>query len=142
MRESSNNFEIKSDWLNCKSSDDKLFSFLTSVQHLESILPKDRVHNIHLEDNKLSFSIENIITLQLYIHQSYKGNTETEHSFIEYMSEPFGSYHLCLQVYLKKHQSQIVLTGYLNPFVLSIAKNKLTHLVKRINKELSELVIQ
>lgn len=134
-----NNFEIKSEWANCKYSEKKLFDFLNSVQHLESILPKDKINNIQIKDHHLSFEIENIITLSLYINKSEFSNHPESVSFIEYLSEPFGNYHLCLIAKLQNNQSQIVLTGYLNPFILSIAKKKLTHLVHCINQELSVL---
>lgn len=137
-----NNFQITSDWLPCKSDEKKIFSFLTSIQHLESILPKDKVNSIEIiQDNKLKFQIESIITLTLFIKHSHLSENADKPSVIEYQSEPFGKYHLNLIVHLQNNQSQISLTGHLNPFVLSIAKNKLTHLVKRINQELAQLAL-
>jgi len=134
MSSSQNTFEIHSDTLTCQSPSDKLIQFLSDIHHLESILPKDKIHNINSPDNNtIRFDIENIISLTLHIDQS---NPNT----IIYRSEPFGNYFLVLIVHFNdQNQSQITLTGHLNPFVLSIAKNKLTHLVNKINKELSEL---
>jgi hypothetical protein len=134
MSSSQNTFEIHSDTLTCQSPSDKLIRFLSDIHHLESILPKDKIHNINSPDkNTIRFDIENIISLTLHIDQS---NPNT----IIYRSEPFGNYFLVLIVHFNdQYQSQITLTGHLNPFVLSIAKNKLTHLVNKINKELSEL---
>jgi len=134
MTSSQNNFAIHSDTLTCQSPSYKLIQFLSDIHHLESVLPKDKIHNINSPDNNtIRFDIENIITLTLHIDQS---NPNT----IIYRSEPFGNYFLILIVqFNEQNQSQITLTGHLNPFVLSIAKNKLTHLVNKINKKLSEL---
>lgn len=133
-----NNFQIPSEWLNCKSNTKDLFVFLSSIQNLEKILPKDKINNIQILDNKLSFQIENIITLNLFIN---KTELTDKLSYIEYQSEPFGNYHLSLTVNFQNNQSQIILTGYLNPFVLSIAQKKLTHLIQRINQELAAFII-
>ncbi|GAB4200592.1 MAG: hypothetical protein Fur0023_04070 [Bacteroidia bacterium] len=135
-----NNFEITSEWLVCKTSTQKLFDFLSDIKNLESILPKDKIHNIQLENNELSFQIENIITLSLHIRHIQPFNSSDTAS-IEYLSKPFGNYHLQLNALFQNNQSQIILSGHLNPFVLSIAKKKLTHLVNRINQELASFSI-
>lgn len=140
MSYNTNNFEIASDWKTCQSSTDKLIHFLTNIKHLESILPKDKIHNFQvLENNKISFEIEQIIQLTLSIDYHQKNTTEPYKIF--YHSEPFGNYHLSLIAQFQNNQSQILLTGHLNPFVLSIARKKLQHLVNRINQELSNLII-
>ncbi|GIV27344.1 MAG: hypothetical protein KatS3mg027_1158 [Bacteroidia bacterium] len=135
-----NNFEIASDWKICQSTINKLIQFLTNIKHLESILPKDKIHNFQvLENNKISFEIEQIIQLTLSI--DYDENNTVEPHRIYYHSEPFGNYHLSLIAQFQNNQSQIILTGNLNPFVLSIARKKLQHLVDRINQELSNLIL-
>lgn len=139
-----NNFEISSQWIECKTSTPQLFEFLSNIKNLQSILPKDKVHHIEYPDDKhLRFSIENIITLTLHISNTATYNSEnpSQPYLVEYTSEPFGNYHLILKAELIPQKSKIILTGHLNPFVLSIAKNKLTHLVNRINQELSQLTL-
>ncbi|RME16125.1 MAG: hypothetical protein D6799_05285 [Bacteroidetes bacterium] len=131
------NFEIHSEWLQCRADTQQLFEFLSNIQNLESILPKDKVNSIQSTNNTLSFQIENIITLTLFIHQLKPFSSDNHQANIEYLSKPFGNYHLRLNVHFNNNQSQIVLSGYLNPFVLSIAKKKLIHLINRINQELS-----
>ena len=146
---SSTNFEIKSDWLECQTSTQRLMTFLSDIQHLESILPKDKIKNFQvLDKDKIRFDIENIITLTLHItpinpfvnsDKSLEFNHSSLYNAIQYTSEPFGNYYLILKALFDNQKSQVILTGYLNPFVLSIAKNKLTHLVQRINQELAAL---
>jgi len=146
---SSTNFEIKSDWLECQTSTQRLMTFLSDIQHLETVLPKDKIKNFQVIDkDKIRFDIENIITLTLHITSIYSSDysdkkIDSHHpslfNTIQYTSEPFGNYYLILKAIFDSQKSQIVLTGYLNPFVLSIAKNKLTHLVQRINQELAAL---
>ncbi|MCX7728220.1 MAG: hypothetical protein N2203_02005 [Bacteroidia bacterium] len=134
----SNNFEISSTWLRCSTSEEIIFDFLSHLKNLEHILPKDKIQNIQFQNNKLSFEIENIIKLTLFINQIKQKKDTTDISFIEYLSEPFGNYYLLLKASFKDNQSQIVLSGYLNPFVLNIAKKKLNYLVNKINEKLSE----
>lgn len=135
-----NNFEIQSEWLSCNTPTAQLIQFLSDITHLESILPKDKIRNFKvLDKNKISFEIENIIQLTLSIYLDE--NTISESHKIYYHSEPFGNYHLSLIAQFQNNQSQILLTGHLNPFVLSIARKKLQHLVNRINQELSNLIV-
>ncbi|MEW6774535.1 MAG: hypothetical protein AB1304_11120 [Bacteroidota bacterium] len=131
-----NNFEIHSGWLSSQASQKDLFEFLSHIQNLEKILPKDKIQNIQATSDKISFEIENIIQLKLFIKEKYFSESNEQTSFIQYQSEPFGNYHLELTAQFQNNQSQIILSGYLNPFVLSIARKKLTYLVERINQEL------
>lgn len=130
-----NNFEINSEWLKCQSSQEKLFAFLSEIKNLESVLPKDKIQNFqYVDTDKISFEIENIIQLTLYIEQK-----DARIPYIQYASEPFGKYHLNLKAEFDNNKSKITLSGYLNEFVLSIARKKLTNLVQKINTKLSEL---
>ncbi len=130
-----NNFEISSDWLECKEPKEKLFTFLSNIKNLESVLPKDKINNFqYINSDKISFEIENIITLVLYIQEVCSSPT-----FVQYASEQFGKYYLTLRADFQDNKSQITLSGYLNEFVLSIAKKKLTFLVQKINTKLAEL---
>lgn len=139
MSTTKNNFEIQSEWLPCRTSPEKLITFLSDINHLESILPKDKIKNIQsTKPNSLSFEIENIIQLTLHINTT-NPPSHPSYQAIRYTSEPFGNYHLELIAQFNHQQSQIILTGHLNTFVLSIAKNKLKHLVQKINQELSSL---
>ena len=139
MNTSKNNFEIQSEWLPCQTPPEKLISFLLDINHLESILPKDKIKNIQsTQPDSISFEIENIIQLTLHIDTTQPSFNNTYHT-VRYTSEPFGNYHLELIAQFDHLYSQIILTGHLNTFVLSIAKNKLKHLVQKINKELSSL---
>jgi len=107
---SSTNFEIKSDWLECETSTQRLMAFLSDIQHLESILPKDKIKNFQvLDKDKIRFDIENIITLTLHItpihpssphsDKSLKSNPLSLFNAIQYTSEPFGNYYLILKEY-------------------------------------------
>mgnify|MGYP007100548403 CR=1 FL=1 len=133
---SSTNFEIKSDWLECQTSTQRLMAFLSDIQHLESILPKDKIKNFQvLDKDKIRFDIENIITLTLHItpipspnsDKNLKSNPSSLFNAIQYTSEPFGNYYLILKALFDNQKSQIVLTGYLNPFVLSYCTNASIH---------------
>lgn len=136
------NFEISSAYKSCIAPTHHLFQFLSDINNLEKILPKDKTNNFQAKDNqRISFAIESIITLTLYIQDKYLENISEKSSYINYRSEHFGDYYLELKAEFLNNQSKIILSGYLNPFVLSIAKNKLTHLVERINHELSLLEI-
>lgn len=133
-----NNFEIPSGWLQCQIPQKELFEFLSNIHNLEKILPKDKIQNFQIQDNKISFEIESIIQLKLFITQKNYSENPNNLSYIKYQSEPFGNYHLELTAQFQNNQSQIILSGYLNPFVLSIARKKLTYLVERINQELAK----
>ncbi len=134
-------FEIISECLECQTDQEKLFTFLSNIKNFETILPKDKIQNCKITDNKISFEIENIITLTLYVSNSYASNNHPKFQYIQYASEPFGDYYLTLKAEFENNKSKIILSGSLNPFVLSIANKKLSRLVQKINLKLSELVI-
>ncbi len=131
------NFEIDSEWQECRSSQEELFSFLSQLQNLEKVLPKDKIEKFEcIEEGKCRFEISGLIPLVLYIKEKNKAIP-----YIEYASEPFNDYYLILKAQFHQNKSKIILSGYLNKFILSMASKKLKALVERINQELSLLKI-
>lgn len=133
-------FSFPSSELKTKSTNKKLFEFLTDFKNFKLILPEDKAENFNCDEHSCSFVIKGITPMKVVLAGKHP------FSKILFNSEGLGKFNFNLEVNFTGAGDEIgtckiELSGDINPFIKAMAEKPLTALVNSMNQKLAALVI-
>jgi hypothetical protein len=133
-------FSLESESRSTASNIRALFGFISDFKNFGSILPADKVQDFEYSENKCSFTIKGITAMTVTL------NSKTEFDHILFRSQGLGKFDFSLHVRFAGEPDapgscSVKLSGDINPFILSMAKNQLQGLVDTMALRLSELAV-
>jgi len=130
--------EIKSDKVEIKSSQEKVYSFLSDFNNFGKLMP-EQVINWQATQETCSFTIKGMTDLALRMDQ------RNEFSFISYISDGDKPFTFSLNSHIQKTNEseadvQIILNADLNPMLKMMAQRPLQNFVNLLVQKLKEIL--
>src|SRR5690606_28700289 len=107
---------IESEHYTVNANDATIFSFLTDLNNIEQLLPKDKISDWESDQNSCSFKIQKAATIPLILDE------KTENSAIKYVSGEKTPFPFTLEVFINQKEGEsvevyMVFNGEINAFL-------------------------